>query len=264
MQTHQRLSWSVLVTVAAFVPAGAVAQDDGPDDAPLTAPSRRAATPRLIGSHQIDRYEAIRQLRSSLRSDPGNEGDWILLGELAHEVALDLPGDQDDAYYRLSREAYENALRLDPDNASLGTAVRFAREQEQNSGEFDRNRRLAVRAYLDARRRETAASGYSPRVRVYETATPPADDRDEPTTSRGQRSQPSRPASYPVYRPYESSQEPPVSYRQFSDSYSPATRQTPDQEQPTTLRGFAEQLPGVFLNEAKRGGRGGASIPRPR
>ena len=44
----------------------------------------------MIGSHQIDRFEAIRQLQQSLRANPNNTADWVILGELAHEVALDV------------------------------------------------------------------------------------------------------------------------------------------------------------------------------
>ena len=42
--------------------------------------------------------------------------DWIILGELAYEVALDLPADQATRYYRISRDAYEKAaLAIQPD-----------------------------------------------------------------------------------------------------------------------------------------------------
>src|SRR5271157_5472163 len=37
-----------------------------------------------IGTHQIDRFEAIRTLQESLKSDPNDAAAWIVLGELAH------------------------------------------------------------------------------------------------------------------------------------------------------------------------------------
>ena len=65
------------------------------------------ASSNTIGTHQIDRFAAINQLQADLKSDTNNLANWAILGELAHEVALDLPEGQDNAYYKLSRQSYE-------------------------------------------------------------------------------------------------------------------------------------------------------------
>jgi cytochrome c-type biogenesis protein CcmH/NrfG len=111
--------WALLLSAVASYPSGAAAQ----------APASPAPRPTTIGSHQIDRFEAIRQLQADLRSDPNSLANWVILGELSHEVALDVPDGQDDVYYRMSREAYEKALQLDPNNNGLKAAVQFARDQ---------------------------------------------------------------------------------------------------------------------------------------
>ena len=50
--------------------------------------------PPVIGSHQIDRYDAIDKEQKVLEADnPKSLADWIILGELAHEVAMDAPAD---------------------------------------------------------------------------------------------------------------------------------------------------------------------------
>jgi len=269
MRMYQRFVWLLLATLVELSPATVGAQGVNDDETPAPRASRRPTPRDVISSHQIDRFEAIRQLRQALKANPNDEWDWIILGELAHEVALDLPSDQDDEYYRLSRDAYERALRLDPDNAGLRAAVRFARDQEDNSAQFDRDRQRAVRTYLQARRRETAASGFSPTIQVYttDTTTDPSPDED-PAAAPRSRSQSGRGNSpRPVYQPYspsQPSQGAPVTYRQYADSYAPPSDDTPAATQPTTLRGFAAELPGVLLNEAKRGGRGGTPAPRPR
>ncbi len=269
MRKLHPFAWLVLATLATIAPAAASAQQDDPADDPAPAPrSARRSGSRVLNSQQIDRYEAIRQLRVALKADPANEGDWIILGELAHEVALDLPSDQDDAYYRLSRDAYERALRLDPDNAGLRAAVQFARDQEANSQQFDDARRQSSRSYLDARRREVAASGFAPTIRDDSAAqasalSDPADDpADDPAAPR-RRAQAPRPSSGPAYRPYSSPKGPAVTYGDYADSYAPPPRGTPGQQQPMTLRGLAAELPDVLLNEARRG-RGAAPTPRPR
>ena len=78
-------------------------------------PAEASATaPNVISSHQIDRYDAIQQVRQALQQDPKNLADWILLGELAQEVATEVPADTAKGYYRLARESYENALKLSP------------------------------------------------------------------------------------------------------------------------------------------------------
>src|SRR5271166_2859173 len=97
-----------------------------------------------IGTHHIDRFEAIHSLQESLKSNPNDAAAWIVLGELAHEVAQDLSAQDDKPYYRLSQEAYEKALTLQPKNARLKAAVEFAREQNANAVQWDQVRRDAV------------------------------------------------------------------------------------------------------------------------
>ena len=202
--------------------------------------------PNMIGSHQIDRFEAIRQLQTDLKSDANNIANWTILGELAHEVALDIPQGQDEAYYTLSRQAYEHAAQLDPTNNGLKSALQFAREQETNAAAFDARRSQGVSTYLEARRREMAANGVIPTLRVYETPTMPT-----PTTTAGQPATPTYGSAYPTptYRPYYNQQaNQPYSYNQFSNGYVPPTTTGTTTSAPTTLRQFGQQLPGVLLN----------------
>ena len=276
MRNAHRHAWLLLMT-AALLPSDLFAQDDPdpsprqasarrrpardePDDAPRQTQARRTPAPAVIGSRQIDRYEAIRQLKNSVKSDPSREGDCILLGELAHEVALDLPSDQDDPYYQLSREAYEKALRLDPDNAGLAAAVKLAREQDENSQQFDANRTQSVRTYLAARRREVEASGYRPTIQVAQADPGPAEDDDQPVPSRRRKAQSNRQAAAPSYQSYDEPGQPPVTYQQYAKTYAPATQPAAGQPQPSTLRGLAQQLPEVLFNEVK----GGAATASPR
>lgn len=266
MRMYQRAIWLLLATLMGLSPAAVGAQGVNDEEDPAPRGSRRATPRDVISSHQIDRFEAIRQLRQALKANPNDEGDWIILGELAHEVALDLPSDQDDAYYRLSRDAYERALRLDPDNAGLRAAVRFARDQEDNAAQFDRDRQRGVRTYLGTRRRETAASGFNPTIQVYTTDTTSNASLDEDPAAASRQRSPSSRANppRPVYQPYSPSQGAPVTYEKYANSYAPPPDDAPASAQPTTLRGFAAELPGVLLNEAKRGGRGSTPTPRPR
>ena len=213
-------------------------------------PGNPAATPSTtIGSHQIDRYEAIRQLQADLNSDANSVANWTILGELAHEVALDLPQGQDDAFYRLSREAYERASTLDPNNNGLRSAVQFAREQEANAAAFDARRRQGVSTYLEARRREMAATGVNPTVMVYES-TPVA--QTSPNVHPAQPYATNYPT--PTYRPYYNPQaQQPYSYNQYSNGYVPPTANANQpMAPPTTLRQFGQQLPSVLLNQGGR------------
>jgi hypothetical protein len=130
----------------------------------------------VISSRQIDRYDAINALQQRLKANPKSLADWVILGELAHEVALDLPADQATRYYRISREAYEKALALQPDNPGLKAAVKFGREHEANAQRFEEARDRATTTYLEARRRDLAAAQYTPSLPVYvvpQTAPPP-------------------------------------------------------------------------------------------
>jgi len=139
------------------------------EEPPLPKRTLPTPVPPVIGTHQIDRYEAISKLQQTLKENPKSLADWVILGELAHEVAHDLPSDQAAQYYRMSRDAYEKALALDPDNPGLKAAVQFAQDQEAESTRFEAARHQAAATYLDARRRDLAATNYAPSLRVYGT-----------------------------------------------------------------------------------------------
>jgi hypothetical protein len=126
----------------------------------------------VIGTQQINRFEAIRQLQETVKKNSKSLADWVILGELAHEVAIDLPADQSGEYYKLSREAYENALELAPDNRGLQAAVQFAKDQEQGLEAFEKSRSAATRMYLEARRRDLAETQFTPSLRVFGAPTP--------------------------------------------------------------------------------------------
>jgi hypothetical protein len=132
---------------------------------PKQSPPRAAAP--IISSRQIDRYDAIRMLQQRLKENPKSLADWVILGELAHEVALDLPADLATTYYRISRNAYEQALALRPDQPGLRAAVQFARDHEAHLRGFEEARDRATRTYLEARRRDLAATQYTPSLPVY-------------------------------------------------------------------------------------------------
>ncbi len=205
------------------------AQTPAPTAAP--APTSAPAAPSF-GSHQIDRFEAIRLLQQSTTANPKAAPDWVILGELSHEAALDLPTGQDVPYYKISRDAYEHAAALAPDNAGLKAAVQFARDQEAGAAQFDASRKASARAYIASRRRELTTSGLNPTVRVY--AQPPAPDRELPTsgqpTTRTGGAVAARPNAYPTNQPYNSSQGQPYTYQQFRQSYlSGAIRQATGQ-----------------------------------
>ncbi len=150
MRTTIRLFWAVAVLAPAWVTASA-----------------QSSAPQVIGTQQINRFEAIRQLQETVKQNPKSLADWVILGELAHEVAIDLPPDQAGQYYKLSRDAYENALELAPDNRGLQAAVQFARDQEQGLEQFEKSRSAATRMYLTARRRDLAETQFTPSIRVY-------------------------------------------------------------------------------------------------
>jgi hypothetical protein len=139
----------------------------------------------VIGTQQINRFEAIRQLQETVKQNPKSLADWVILGELAHEVAIDLPADQAGRYYKLSREAYENALELAPDNRGLQAAVQFAKDQEQGLDRFEKSRSAATRMYLEARRRDLAETQFTPSLRVYGAPTPPPSGSPEAAAATG-------------------------------------------------------------------------------
>ena len=152
MHTPIRLLWAFAVLAPAWATAAVAAEP---------------ATPRVIGTQQINRFEAIRQLQQTVKQNSKSLADWVILGELAHEVAIDLPADQAGPYYKMSRDAYENALELAPDNAGLKAAVQFAQDQEQGLDRFEESRTAAAQMYLAARRRDLAATRFTPTLRVY-------------------------------------------------------------------------------------------------
>lgn len=137
-----------------------------------TAAAQQAANQpatRVIGTHQIDRYAALEHVRQALIRNPKNVTDWVLLGELSHEIAAEVPANLAPGYYRLSRQSYESALFYEPNNTHLKAAAKFAREQEQAAERIQQTRTQATTSYVEARRQELAQSGYTPTVRTYAT-----------------------------------------------------------------------------------------------
>ena len=94
---------------------------------------------------------------------------------------------------------------------------------------FDEAKRRGVSSYLAARRRELAASGMSPTLRVY--ASPSAGPYQSGTT-------PAIPT--PTYQPYAPAPGQPYTYRQFSESSLPSVSSTLD---PRVL----QYKPGILL-----------------
>ncbi len=160
MRTPIRLLWAFAVLVPAWAAAAVAAEP---------------SAPHVIGTQQINRFEAIRQLQQTVKQNSKSLADWVILGELAHEVAIDLPADQAEAYYKMSRNAYENALELAPDNPGVKAAVQFAKDEEQGLDRFEKSRTAATQMYLAARRRDLAATRFTPSLRVFgPTMAPPA------------------------------------------------------------------------------------------
>jgi len=128
--------------------------------------------PPVIGSHQIDRYDAIKKVQKAVEANPNSLADWIILGELAHEIAMDAPADTAGKYFSMSREAFEKASALDPNNAGLKAAVQFARDQQANVDQFEAARDRHTDTFLEARRRDLASTGNAPYVKIYEPPLP--------------------------------------------------------------------------------------------
>ncbi len=175
-----------------------------------------------IGTHQTDRFEAIHLLQESLKSTPNDAAAWIVLGELAHEVAQDLSSQDDEPYYKLSQEAYEKALALQPNNAGLKAAVEFAREQKAGAAQWDQARRDAASSYVEVRKSELAASGFNPTVQVNSPPTPPTPPTPPAAvaaTNSAPVSQPTQTYQYPVYQPYYVEGAQPYTYQQYAGGY---------------------------------------------
>jgi hypothetical protein len=159
------LSWAVMWTLTMMAVTPAVWAQAPPPPRRSTPPAASRAP--VISSRQIDRYDAIKALQQRLKENPKSLADWVILGELAHEVAMDLPTDQAPRYYQISRDAYEKALALQPDHPGLKAALQFARDHEANSARFESARHRAAQTYLDARRRDLAAAEYTPSLPLY-------------------------------------------------------------------------------------------------
>jgi len=157
-------------TLAALSLMAAAVMAQPPVARPLPQPrpnARLAPAAPVIGTHQIDRYAAIAQLQQAVKAKPDSLSDWIMLGELAHEVGVDSAPEDARQYHALSRQAYEKALALAPNKPGLKAAVQFARDYEAGTDRFAQIRARATQSYLDARRRDLAATDYVPAVRVY-------------------------------------------------------------------------------------------------
>ncbi len=94
-----KVAFALIVLAASIATAKVMAQD--------TKMVAQNTSNHSIGTHQIDRFEAIHLLQESLKSNPNDAAAWIVLGELAHEVAQDLSSQDDEPYYKLSEEAHE-------------------------------------------------------------------------------------------------------------------------------------------------------------
>jgi hypothetical protein len=168
-----RLSWTLLLALIVTVTASAVRLRGQEPPKPTPKAAAKPAPP-VLSSRQIDRYDAIRALQTRLYENPNSLSDWIILGELALEVALDLPADQATPYYRMSRQAYQKALALKADQPGLKAALQFARDHEANAHRFEEARDRAINAYLEARRRDLAATDYMPSLPLYGVPVTPA------------------------------------------------------------------------------------------
>ena len=240
--------------------------------APTFAPaqSNNAAAPgrtvgSVISSHQIDRYEAIRQLRTTLAQDPNSLANWIILGELAQEVSGEVPADQAGPYHAIARDSYANALQLAPDDANLQAAYQFARDQEADAQRFNQGRAQLATSYIEARRRELTREGTTPApsLRVYSMPAPMPEvpERTAAQAAVDAGVNPSQTAASnamgtpyygPTYRPYSNGDQP-YTYQDYSQSYFPPTgTQNSQNAAPTTLRDYVQGLPNVLQNEATR------------
>ena len=206
-----KVAFALIVLVASIATAKVMAQD--------TKVMAQDTSNHSIGTHQIDRFEAIHLLQESLKSNPNDAAAWIVLGELAHEVAQDLSSQDDEPYYKLSQEAYEKALALQPKNAGLKAAVDFAREQEAGAAQWDQARRDAANSYIEVRKSELAASGFNPTVQAYSPPAPPAPPAVVAATNSAPASQPAVTYQYPVYQPYYVQGAQPYTYQQYAGSY---------------------------------------------
>jgi len=206
-----KVAFALIVLAASIATAKVMAQD--------TKVVAQNTSNRSIGTHQIDRFEAIHLLQESLKSNPNDAAAWIVLGELAHEVAQDLSSQDDEPYYKLSEEAYEKVLALQPKNAGLKAAVDFAREQKADAAHWDQARKKAASSYIGVRKRELAASGFNPTVQTYSPPTHPTPPAAVAETNSAPVSQPTQTYQYPVYQPYYVEGAQPYTYQQYAGGY---------------------------------------------
>jgi len=193
---------------------------------PPGRPATQSSQP-IISSDQIDRFEAINELQQKLKTNANSLADWVILGELAHEAALNVPADQAPRYNAISLDAYEKALALAPDNRGLKAAVSFARDQQANQPQFTQDRAQLTKLYLETRRRDLASSNYTPAVRV---ANAPLISRGQPGTGAGSDvvTPPGTPTSVYTFQPlYVPGNPEPYTYRQYSSAYYPAGLSAP-------------------------------------
>src|SRR5271157_3347163 len=177
-----KVAFALIVLAASIATAKVIAQD---------------TSNHSIGTHQIDRFEAIHLLQESLKSNPNDAAAWIVLGELAHE----------------------KALALQPNNAGLKAAVEFARVQKAGAAQWDQARREAAGSYIEVRKSELAASGFNPTVQVYSPPAPPTPPAAVAATNSAPVSQPTQTYQYPVYQPYYVEGAQPYTYQQYAGGY---------------------------------------------
>jgi len=234
------------------------------EDLPPAKP--RVITP-VISTHQIDRYDAIKKTKFKLDQDPKSLADWIILGELTQEAALNVPQVQARDYMKTSRDAYEKALALAPDNAGLKAAVQFARDMEANFDQFEKVRDQATETYLEARRRDLALANYTPTIAVYNPPLPPADaavavpapapptrpaDDEEVVVNPPLPNTPATDASNygarlvygsgPIYQAYVAAEEgaAPYTFQQYSSAYYPPNYYTNPATPAVTLQRYGQ------------------------
>ena len=189
-------------------------------------PAPKAPATRVVGGHQIDRYDAIERVRQALIKNPNNLTDWVLLGELAQEAAEQVPAGQAASYYRLAHAAYTSALVLDPKNAGLKAAARFAEEHEKQAEKLGQARAQATTSYLEARRRELAQSGHAPTLRTYAPGQPAVVS--------------------PQYRTYVGDQGAPYTYQQHYESFFGPAQPRPGEGGITATERAALVKPGAL------------------
>jgi hypothetical protein len=259
MRNAIRTLWALPLLAAPLTARAQAADPAAPPAAQNTAPAP------IISSNQIDRFGALTQLQNAVKENPKSLADWVILGELAHEVALDQPSDQAAKYNQMSLDAYEKALALAPNNPGLKAAVQFARDQASNQNQLETSRTQATSTYLDARRRDLAANNYTPSVRLASpavTSQPVAANAAAPAAvPGGVNGRASSVAGSPVYtyRPlYTPSTTTPYTFRQYSSSYYPPNYYSAGTA-PMSAQRYLQQSLMQGVNQRIFGGTGGVA-----